>query len=295
MIRAQLFKDLRQLKSDRKLSKVLAESNHAWAKELGFARAPHHDSFSAFRKRAGSQKYVEIFNGLLSKWKSVLTSQGKEVGREIAVDSTGIKAYARSRRGKRCSDPDAKWGYATDPQTGKETRIFGWKLHTLLDINYGCPLAFRVTGADRADTKEFPRFVREAKAAEFPVAAIIADAGYDARSNYFITMKHKAAPIIKYNRRGAPKGTKGHKFDYLFPIPRGSKAWNDLYRKRTAVERQFSELKEQLGIKHLTLRRLEGATIHFALSLTVLVAINLVAHLTGNPELLRSIEPWRYL
>ena len=63
---------------------------------------------------------------------------------------------------------------------------------------------------------------------------------------------------------------------------------------RGAVERQFSELKEQLGMAFLTLRGLERVTIHLCISLTVLLAINLVAHLTGNPELLRSIEPWRY-
>ncbi len=63
---------------------------------------------------------------------------------------------------------------------------------------------------------------------------------------------------------------------------------------RGAVERQFSELKEQLGMQFLTLRGLERVTIHLCISLIVLLGINLVAHLTGNPELLRSIEPWRY-
>jgi hypothetical protein len=130
--------------------------------------------------------------------------------------------------------------------------------------------------------------------AKIPFNYAVADAGYDARNNYFVTIAHHAKPIIAYNRRSKPKGTKGRRLDRELPVPRNSPEWKEKYGYRPAVERHFSELKEQLGMKFLTLRGLEGVTIHLCISLIVLLAINLVAHLTGNPELLRSIEPWRY-
>jgi hypothetical protein len=309
MVRAQLFKEIRQIPSYRRLAKVLAENGHAWAKLLGFTKAPHHDSFSAFRKRVGSWMYVTIFRKLGNTWKKFIAklyrkTQQKRPGDDeytapcsvLAIDSSFVKAYSNGRRGEKPSDPQAAWGYVRDPETGEETKGFGWRVHTVLDVSSSCPVNFKVTPANCVDSKEFTKLVGAARHAGFEFKAICADAGYDTRTNTFVTiLKYKAAPIIAYNRRRAPKGSKGHRYDSYLPIPRNSKLWKQLFRKRTAVERQFSQLKEQLGFNNLTLRGRKGATIHFALSLTVLVAINLIAHTTGNRELLRSVEPWRYM
>jgi hypothetical protein len=296
--RAHFFKDLRQIKSFRKLAKVLHENDDFWAHYLGFERAPHHDSFSAFRKRVGSELYRRVFEGIRDRLREELRRQGRPElgGEEIAVDSTPVKAYSRpARGGKEPSDKDARWGFTVDKQTGKKTRFFGHKLHTALDVNYGTPIEYVVTPGNCSDSPQYPKLLNRVREAGIPFKVVAADAGYDARRNYIVTLKNFADPIIAFNRRRKPKGTKGRRFDQILHIKRDSEEWKEYYRRRTAVERQFSELKEQLGLTTLTLRGLEGAIIHFTISLTVLVAINLVAHLTGNPELLRSIEPWRYL
>jgi hypothetical protein len=291
LIRAHLFKDLRQIKSYRKLAKVLAENNAQWATLLGFSRPPHHDSFSAFRLRVGAQLFVEIFYELRRRLMQLVP----DLAALIVVDSTSINAYARSRTPQSsCSDQDARWGVCIDPKTSKEKRFFGFKLHTVLAAPYGAPIEFRVTPGKCNDSPEFPKLIKMLSGAGVPSDVVIADKGYDARTNYFAALKHHAAPIIAFNRRRKPKGTTGRRLDRILPIQRHSMEWDYYYDMRGAVERQFSELKEQLGMNYLTLRGIERVTIHLCISLTVLLGINLVAHLTGNPDLLRSIEPWRY-
>jgi hypothetical protein len=291
LIRAHLFKDIRQIKSYRKLQRALAEHDGLWAQALGFRRPPHHDSFSAFRRRLGAELFEEIFHELRTR----LAQLKPDLAEIIVIDSTAIQAYARCGRGQRkSSDPDAKWGIRLNPKTGDKEHFFGYKLHTALSVKYGAPIEFRVTPGKCSDSPEFPKLLRSLSERKIAFDVAVADAGYDARTNYFVTIKHKAKPIIAYNRRRKPKGTAGRKLDRSLPIQRNSPQWKRYYTMRGAVERQFSELKEQLGMRFLTLRSLENVTIHLCISLIVLLAINLVAHLTGNPELLRSIEPWRY-
>ena len=288
-VRAHLFKDLRQIKSYRKLANVLAENDGQWAKLLGFIRPPHHDSFSAFRLRVGAQLFIEIFRELRRRLMQTIP----DLASLIVIDSTSINAYARSR-GRDSPDHDARWGVCIDPKTGKEKRFFGFKLHTVLSAQYGAPIEFKVTSGKCHDSPELPRLLQVLSNNGISSDVVIADRGYDARTNYFVAIKHHAIPIIAYNRRRKPKGTTGRKLDRSLPIMRHSPEWDWYYDMRGAVERQFSELKEQLGMNYLTLRGIDRVTIHLCISLIVLLGINLVAHLTGNPELLRSIEPWRY-
>jgi transposase len=289
--RAHLFKAIRQTESYRKLQSELAENDGLWARVLGFKKPPDHRSFSAFRHRMGAELFVEVFHEIRKR----LIELKPDLAKVIAIDSTAVVAYAKPGRGNRkSSDPDASWGVRINPRTGKTEPFFGFKLHTALSAKYGAPLGFRVTSGKRNDSPEYPRIIRMLSSAQVAFDVAVADAGYDARTNYTVTVNHKGKPVIAFNRRRRPKGTTGRPFDRYLPIQRNSPEWKRYYAMRGAVERQFSELKEQLWMKSLTLRGIERVTIHLCTSLIVLLAINLVAHMTGNPELLRSIEPWRY-
>jgi Transposase domain (DUF772)/Transposase DDE domain len=157
LIRAHLFKDIRQIKSYRKLQRALAEHNGLWARTLGFNRPPHHDSFSAFRSRLGPELFKEIFIEIRTQ----LMWLKPDLAEEVAIDSTSIPAYARSGKGQRkSSDPDAKWGVCTDPKTGKEKHFFGYRLHTALSAKYGAPVDFRVTPGKCNDSPEYPRLLQ---------------------------------------------------------------------------------------------------------------------------------------
>lgn len=91
--------------------------------------------------------------------------------------------------------------------------FFGFKLHSALSAKYGAPVAFTVTPGHRSDSPQFRALLKSLSAASIQFEVAIADAGYDARDNYVVTINRKAIPIIAYNRRSKPKGTTGRKFD----------------------------------------------------------------------------------
>jgi len=62
------------------------------------------------------------------------------------------------------------------------------------------------------------------------------------------------------DRVSAPDGVKAERRYPL--IPRQSKRWGDLYRGRSAVEREFGRLKNQYGLAPLRVRGLERVQLH---------------------------------
>lgn len=56
------------------------------------------------------------------------------------------------------------------------------------------------------------------------------------------------------------------------PVPRETKKWRRLYRRRTAVERVFGRLKGHLLLDALRVRGLAKVRVRLTLSLVVLLA-----------------------
>ncbi|SDX02010.1 Transposase DDE domain-containing protein [Alicyclobacillus hesperidum] len=65
---------------------------------------------------------------------------------------------------------------------------------------------------------------------------------------------------------------------------RGSRTWKMLYDERTAVERCFSRLKEQLMLDDLHVRGIEKVTAHAYINASVLLASALAMHRTNRLE-----------
>jgi len=57
------------------------------------------------------------------------------------------------------------------------------------------------------------------------------------------------------------------------PIKRGTPEWGDLYRRRTAVEREFGRLKHEFGLAFLRVRGIERVRLHA--DLTMLARLSL--------------------
>lgn len=142
-------------------------------------------------------------------------------GQRIAVDSTHIHAYARSKN-KNSADPDARWGVKGAPEgkgKGKKGQSytkdgkyhwFGYKLHLLVDVVYEIPIAFTVTAANKADTKYFEPLLeeRDRLLGGVNLELGIADAGYDSRENCLAVRRRGGVPIIPLNLRAenSPEG-----------------------------------------------------------------------------------------
>lgn len=204
-----------------------------------------------------------IFNFLINQLRMLKAIKAEE----IAVDSTLIKAYAKPRKDCKCSDIDAKWGY-----DAMGRRVLGYKVHLACDADAELPLSFKVTGANVHDSKEYHYLLNDIYEREMKFRHVIADAGYDSKENYELTIeKYGAIPIIAPNRRNAKGG-----------IEEPLEGWKDLYRKRASIERVFSRLKEELYLKTLKVRGLWRVTVHVSISLITMLSVAVVAVRAGN-------------
>jgi len=288
MLRALIFQKIRQIQSWRKLSSIL-KHEATWLQVLGLTRAPCHDSFSEFTRRVGPERLRRVFLILVSQLRTTYPGLGKR----IAIDSTLVKAYSNPRRPKRSiSDQDARWG-VKKKELDRPQYVFGYKLQLSCDADFGLPLDYLVVPANRHDSQLYPQTLVRTKAAGNPVEVAIADKGYDSKRNIILSMKYHAIPIIAYNPRRS-KDKQKRRADYILPVRRNSSEWNRYYEMRVAVEHVFSRLKEELGLDHLKLRRLERVEVHFAMCLIAMLAIASTATATGFSQLALCIEPWRY-
>jgi len=283
MFKALLLKEMWKVDSRRKLVKLL-ESNEPLLRLCGFDRAPAHNTFSKFVRRLGSDVFEQIFHELASK----IMVEHEEEGRILAIDSTLLKGYAKDRNNGSNSDPDAKWGYSTTKEW-----IFGYKLHLACDAELELPLAFTVTPANVCDSRECFTLLSEIARRGIRFRYVVADAGYDAKDNYYvISHMYRAVPIIAMNKRNLKKGTRD--FESYLPIRRNTDVWMSLYQKRGSVERVFSRLKEELALKIVRVRKLESLKIHVATSLITMLGVALVAIKSGNIDLSKSINSCKF-
>jgi transposase len=288
MLRALIFQKIRQISSWRKLSKTLRHEAE-WLPVLGFHRAPCHDSFSEFTRRVGPERFRRVFLILESQLQATYSG----LGRRIAIDSTLVKAYSNPRkRGQSISDPDARWG-VKKLELNRPKYVFGYKLEASCDADFGLPLDYLVVPANRNDSRLLHPTLVRTKMAGNPVDVAIADKGYDSKRNNLLCIKHHAIPIIALNPRRS-KDKRSRRADYILPVKRNSAEWDRYYSMRVSVERMFARLKEELGLNHLKLRRLERVEVHFAICLIAMTAIACTATATGYNQLALCIEPWRY-
>jgi transposase len=283
IFKALLLKEMRQISSKRKLAMFLRK-NKFWLRKCGFEEPPHHDTFSKFIDRVGADSFEYIFDHLVKR-----VGEIRNIGRVVAVDSTLIKAYSRSHKNNEPSDPDAKWGY--DPNN--EGWVFGYKLHLAVDAELELPLVFTVTPANVYDSVEYPNLLQRLLSKRIKPDVIIADAGYDSKKNYLITLAEDIIPIITLNPRNL-KYKKKRDFEKILPIQRDSKFWSQLYKKRGSVERVISRLKEELALKAVRVRGIANVKVHVALSLITMLTVALAAIKTENGHLSKSVNSFRF-
>ncbi len=282
IFKALLLKEIRQISSRRKLAGFLRHDEF-WLRKCGFEKPPHHDSFSEFIERVGADAIEQVFYKLVEQIGGI-----RDIEKIVAVDSTLFQGYARHWKNKECSDPDAAWGYSTTKEW-----VFGYKAHIACDAELELPIEFTVTPANVYDSTEYPTILEKLANSGINPKIILADAGYDTKENYFLTLKkYKAIPIIALNRRNLKK--KGRDFEIRLPIQRNTDSWKSLYKKRGAVERIISRLKEELNIKSVKVRTLDMVRVHVAFSLIAMLAVALVAIKSGNGDRSTSVNSFRF-
>ena len=154
----------------------------------------------------------ELVYGVFEQLTRLALDLNPNIGHMAAVDSTTIAAYANPNH-KRTRDQEAGWtkaySAASTSDDGMEW-VFGYKAHVLACVESALPLAFIITPANVNDSPLLPSLVSMAQESYQTLnpTVLMADKGYDARSNCQFLHDRNIAPIIPmrdHSNRGGGK------------------------------------------------------------------------------------------
>ena len=164
---------------------------------------PSESAFSRFFKKLADR--VDLLEQSIASIVDHLHEHLPDIGDITAIDSTDIEAYANPKRSS-IIDQDAKWGHRTAKNKSNSKKhdelFFGYKLHLLGDAVYGVPLHYIILPANRNDSPQLPRVVKEARGV-YPwlkPGYLLADRGYDALTNHETLVQQGIKPIIHIRR-----------------------------------------------------------------------------------------------
>jgi hypothetical protein len=211
---------------------------------------------------------------------------------------------------ERYSDPDASWGHRSAVSTRKGGGFYGYRLHAAVCTATDLPFAWTVETAKANETPFVAPLLDTAKRRGAMAATAALDKGYDIGPVYEACADRDCLPLIPLKKTGAVKAGKhlppscehgtwtfggsdrkraASKWrcptgeckpastwvaaDRLHPlIPRDTKRWKAMYRKRASVEREFGRQKHEWGLLPLRVRGLERVRLHADLTILTKLA-----------------------
>jgi len=235
---------------------------------------------SRFRKRVGPERLMRIVDHAIE----TLVEKRRIKGETLAMDSTFIKAHSRRNLDNRTgySDPESRVGRAV------KTRDLGYRLHLTVDCRSEMPIAMTVAPANENEKKHSLKLFEKASCHVKP-EKLVADPQYSSQSLRDAALKQGTVPVIPYPRN-QQRGVKGIlRIDRKFKS-HGPQELRRSYRKRVAVERVFSRLKNLAGLTQHNLRGLARITFHAQLCLLIMLFTAQAAINTHKPGRSRSIR-----
>jgi transposase len=235
---------------------------------------------SRFRSRVGPERLMRIVDHAIE----TLVKKRRIKGETLAMDSTFIKACSRRNLDNRTgySDPESRVGRAV------KTRDLGYRLHLTVDCRSEMPIAMTVAPANENEKKHSMQLFEKASCHVKP-KRLLADPQYSSQSLRDVALKQGTVPVIPYPRN-QQKGVKGIlRIDRKFKS-HGPQELRRAYRKRVAVERVFSRLKNLAGLTLHNLRGLARITFHAQLCLLIMLFTAQAAINTHKPGRSRSIR-----
>jgi len=235
---------------------------------------------SRFRKRVGPERLMRIVDHAVD----VLVKKGRIKNETLALDSTFIKAHSRRNLDNRTgySDPESRVGRAA------KTKDLGYRLHLAVDAKSELPVAMTVASANENEKKHSLVLFEKASLHAKP-KRLVADPQYSSKSLREQALDQGTLPVIPYPRNQM-KGVKGIlRIDRKFRS-HGPQQFRRIYRKRVAVERVFSRLKNLASLTQHNLRGLAKITFHAQLCLLIMLFTAQAAINTHKPTKARSIR-----
>jgi Transposase DDE domain len=193
-------------------------------------------------------------------------------GRDVVIDSTLLAAWTRL-------DVSAAWSYPSS-----KGRVFGYKVHTLLDRYARLPIFFLLSPANRNDLPfAYPLLWVGRFLFRLPIHVVRADGAYwgSALVRFIVTVI-KARPIIPFNRKKQPLKSVRHLVWYYLS-----------YAARSTIERFFAAAKRYYRLDTNYVEGWDAVLIRTTLTFCAILVVALVAEEAGAPEL--RLSPSRVL
>jgi len=235
---------------------------------------------SRFRSKVGPERLSRVVDHAVE----VLVEKGRIKGEAIALDSTFIKAYSRRNLDNRTgySDPDSRIGRAV------KAKDLGYRLHLAVDVKSELPIAMILVSANENEKKHSISLFTKASEYVKP-RKLLADSQYSAANLRENALFHGVVPVIPYPRN-QQKGVRGIlRVDRKFRS-HGPQNFRRAYKKRVAVERVFSRLKNLASLTQHSLRGLAKVTFHSQLCVLIMLLTAQAAINTHNQCKSRSIR-----
>jgi IS5 family transposase len=235
---------------------------------------------SRFKRKVGPERLMRIVDNAVE----VLVKKGRIKGETLAMDSTFIKAYSRRNLDNRTgySDPESRIGRAV------KAKDLGYRLHLAVDAKSEMPVAMTLASANENEKKHSIKLFEKATCYMKP-RRLVADPQYSSANLRDAVVKQGTTPVIPYPKN-QQKGVKGIlRIDRKFKS-HGPQEMRRAYRKRVAVERVFSRLKNIVGLTQHNLRGLAKITFHAQLCLLAMLFTAQAALNTHKPGKIRSIR-----
>jgi len=282
VFKAHLLRRLRHVPSDRMLVRQLwKDPRLRKICDIEASEPPYGIAvLSRFRSKVGPERLMRIVDHAVKE----LVTKGRIKGETLALDSTFIKAYSRRNLDNRTgySDPESRVGRAI------KAKDLGYRLHLAVDAKSELPVAIVVASANENEKKHSVELFEKASSHVKP-RRLLADPQYSASNLREAATEQGTTPVIPYPRNQSI-GVKGIlRVDRKFKS-HGPQELRRAYRKRAAVERVFSRLKNLVGLTQHNLRGLAKITFHSQLCIIAMLLTAQAAINTRKPGKARSIR-----
>jgi hypothetical protein len=235
---------------------------------------------SKFRSKVGAERLARIVDRTVE----VLVEKGRIKGEALALDSTFIKAYSRRNLDNRTgySDPESRIGRAV------KAKDLGYRLHLAVDVKSELPIAMILVSANENEKKHSISLFKKASEHVKP-RKLLADSQYSSASFRDTVLEFGALPVIPYPKNQC-KGVRGIlRVDRKFRS-HGPQKFKIAYKKRVAIERVFSRLKNLASLSQHNLRGLAKLKFHSQLCVLIMLLTAEAAINTHNKAKYRSIR-----
>ena len=236
---------------------------------------------SRFRSKVGPERLMRIVDQSVE----VLVKKGRIKGETLALDSTFIKAISRRNLDNRTgySDPESRVGRAV------KVKDLGYRLHLAVDTKSEMPIAMIVASANENEKKHSNNLFLQASN-HVKSKKLVADPQYSSQSLRDNAIREGTLPVVPYPRN-QKVGVRGVlRVDRRFKS-HGPQELRRAYKKRVAVERVFSRLKNLTGLTQHNLRGLAKITFHSQLCV---IAMLLIAQAASNTHKIGKSRSIRY-